>query len=46
MAINYRNQMTPGLKKCRDIYVDGKKVKEEKKEVIKDIPPQVHKLKN
>ena len=45
MAFTYRKQMTPGMKMCKDIYVDGKKIKEEKKEVIKDIPPQVHKLK-
>jgi hypothetical protein len=45
MAFTYRKQMTPGMKMCKDIYVDGKKAKEEKKEVIKDVPPQVHKLK-
>ena len=29
MAKGYRNQMTPGLKKCID-YMKGKEVKEEK----------------
>ena len=43
MATNYRNQMTPGLKKCVD-YMKGKTVKEEKP-VIKNVPPQVYKVK-
>ena len=41
MAKGYRNQMTPGIKKCID-YMKGKTVKEEKP-VIKDVPPQVYK---
>ena len=41
MAKGYRNQMTPGIKKCID-YMKGKKVKEEKP-AIKDVPPQVYK---
>ena len=44
MAKGYRNQMTPGLKKCID-YMKDRPVKEDKAE-IKDTPPQIHKLKN
>ena len=44
MAITYRKQMTPGIKTCKDYYVDGKK-KENKKEVIKSVPPQHYKSK-
>ena len=43
MAKGYRNQMTPGLKKCID-YMKGSKIKEEKPE-IKDTPPQHYKTK-
>ena len=44
MAVTYRKQMTPGMKMCKDYYVSGKK-KENKKEDIKDIPPQHYKIK-
>jgi hypothetical protein len=41
MAKGYRNQMTPGLKKCID-YMKGNTVKEENKGVTNK-PPQVYK---
>ena len=44
MGLTYRKQMTPGMKMCKDYYEGGKK-KENKKEVIKNTPPQIHKLK-
>ena len=44
MALTYRKQMTPGLKACKDYY-EGNKKKEDKKEVIKDVPPQRYKTK-
>ena len=44
MAKGYRNQMTPGIKKCID-YMNGKTVKEETPKIT-DVPKQIHKLKN
>ena len=38
MAFTYRKQMTPGMKMCKDIYVDGKKIKKEESK-IKNVPP-------
>ncbi len=43
MAKGYRNQMTPGLKKCID-YMRGKEIKEEKPNIISK-PPQHYKVK-
>ena len=43
MAKGYRNQMTPGLKKCID-YMRGNKVKEEKQNITNK-PPQHYKIK-
>tara|TARA_R100000988_G_C3978764_1_gene155692 strand:- start:771 stop:908 length:138 start_codon:yes stop_codon:yes gene_type:complete len=44
MGLNYRKAMTPGMKMCKDYYEGGKK-KENKKETIKDVPPQIYKVK-
>ena len=43
MVKSYRNQMTPGLKACKEM-MESNKAKDVKKETIKDVPPQVHKL--
>ena len=43
MTFTNRKQMTPGLKACKEM-MESNKVKDVKKEKIKDIPPQVHKL--
>ena len=37
MAKGYRNQMTPGLKKCID-YMKGNKMKEEKPNIKNALP--------
>ena len=42
MAKGYRNQMTPGLKKCID-YMKGNKMKQEEDKGITNKPPQVYK---
>ena len=42
MAKGYRNQMTPGLKKCID-YMKGNKMKQEENKGVTNEPPQVYK---
>jgi|TARA_R100000664_G_scaffold23635_1_gene33239 hypothetical protein len=44
MAFTYRKKMTPGIKMCRDFYVEGKKVKKEEPK-IETTPPQHYKVK-
>jgi hypothetical protein len=44
MTFINRKQMTPGLKDCKEM-MGGNKAKEVKKETIKDVPTQIHKLK-
>ena len=43
MTFTNRKQMTPGLKACKEM-MESNKAKDVKKETIKDVPPQVHKL--